>query len=347
MKLQRVYEFLQNLPRYKESGDGAQCTVRCPFCGDSQKSEDHGHFSIKLEVGTTEPMVFQCFRADCGEKGILKTSTLQMLGCTDMATIMELSMHNAGISGSIDKDFVEKKAREYALVNLNEPYNQEKLNYINYRLGTKFETGDLRDYKIQLGLYEFLRINSIKQRSFNQRTCDMLDANCIGFMSMYNDYLICRDCTPEMVTGRRYHMYRTSGKPNPADTKLYCIPTELDLLDPEPADINVAEGTFSILGAYLHTKAGKDHRNSVWAANCGTGYLNTIIHLSKQYGLLDTVIHIWSDSEIGIKKYESLYKDLRKRINIMDFYVHYNRKAEDFGHPKSEIKVDTVSIMRR
>lgn len=347
MRLPLVYEFLRSLPVARESGDGNQIQVKCPFCGDSKKSDDHGHLSIKIEVEPNEPLLYQCFRAECQQKGILKTSTLQMLGCTDMATLLELSAHNNGINGYIDKDFVTKQAKDYTLVNLNEPYNLEKLEYINNRLGTNLETGDLRNYKIQLGLYEFLRINSIRQRSFNKKMCDMLDENCIGFMSMYNDYLICRDCTPNMVTGRRYHMYRTSGKPNPTDTKLYCIPTEIDLLDPNPACINVAEGTFSILGAHLHTKIGRDYRNSIWAANCGGGYLNTILHLTKQYGLLDAVIHIWSDSEVRLKKYEDLYRDIKDRMNVVDFLVHYNRSAEDFGHAKRDIKVETISIIRR
>lgn len=345
MILPRVYDFLSSLPAFKSSGDGTNVIVRCPYCGDSVKSSDHGHFSIKVDVAQNEPMWYQCFRAECGAKGILKTSTLQMLGCTDMETIMELSRHNNGIGSGIDKDFIVKRSRGYELVNLDIPMNQNKLKYVNSRLGTEFEVGELRNYKIQLGLYEFLRVNNINKLAYARTACDTIEANCIGFMSMYGDYLIFRDCSDNLVTGRRYNIYRASGKPNPTDMKLYCIPTEIDILSPEPADINIAEGTFSILGAYLHTKIGRDHRNSIWCANCGTGYLNTILHLAKQYGLLDMCIHIWSDSEIGVGKYEKVIKDLKGRISIESFDVHYNSKAEDFGHAKKDIKVENINLI--
>ena len=344
MVLNLVHDFLASLPAYNESSDGVNCTIRCPFCGDSTKSQDHGHFSIKLNVDPKEPMWYQCFRASCGAKGILNTHVLQMLGCTDMNVLRQLSAYNNGIDKNFDKPFIVRKNKGYELVNLETPINDTKLKYLNGRLGTEFEASELRNFKVQLGLYEFLRINSIQKLAFPKEFCDKIEANCIGFMSMYSDYLIFRDCSKNLVTGRRYHMYRAAGKPTPGDTKLYTIPTEIDILDPDPADINIAEGTFSILGAYLHTNIGRDHKNSIWCANCGTGYLNTIMHLAKQYGLLDMSIHIWSDSEIPVSKYEKLLSDIDKHIGVMDFKIHYNSKAEDFGHPKKMIKVDTVTL---
>ena len=127
--------------------------------------------------------------------------------------------------------------------------------------------------------------------------------------------------------------------------KLYCIPGEIDILDPEPADINIAEGAFSILGAYLHTNLGRDHRNNLWLANCGSEYNNTLTHIVKQFGLLDVCLHIWSDSEIKVSKYERLVKDLRGHMNFVSVQVHYNTKAEDFGHPAKMIEIETVELI--
>ena len=123
--------------------------------------------------------------------------------------------------------------------------------------------------------------------------CDKLDYYCIGFMSMYNDYIICRDISRELKSGNRYTMYRTSGVSNKDDMKLYCIPADIDLLDPRPACINIAEGPFSILGAYLHCNdIGNTEKNSLWLANCGAKYKNTLLHVTKQFGLLRVKIFI-------------------------------------------------------
>lgn len=343
MKLERVCEFLKHVPRYTESTDGTQCQVKCIFCGDSKKS-DHGHLSIKIDLHDHEPMMYRCFRADCQQKGILTTSMLQQLGCTDMQTIIELAQYNQTISKNIDKPFNDKVSKGFEMVNLDISDNLEKLKYINRRLGTDFETSDLRDFKIQLGLYEFLRVNYIKRLSYKKEYCDVLDEYTIGFLSMYSDYLICRDISNQMVTGKRYTMYRTTGKPDPTDMKLYSIPTEIDLLDPRPAVINVAEGTFSILGAYLHTNLGREEKNSIWLANCGSEFENTIIHTAKQYGLLSVRIHIWSDSEIKLGKYEKLLTILSPRLDIKSFQVHYNTKSDDFGHPSNQIKINTITL---
>ena len=344
MILPKVAAFLESCPRAKLSGDGNQISLACPFCGDSQKQNDHGHLSIKLDVGAREPMLYQCFRADCGKKGVLTTDTLQLLGCTDMETLLELANHNADADVRMEKGFNVKSARNYEMVNLSISDNREKLKYVNRRLGTDFDYGDLRNFRIQLGLYEFLNLNGIRRLAFKQSFCDLIDQYCIGFMSMYRDYLICRDITKEQMTGRRYTMYRISGKPNPTDMKLYAIPGEIKLLEPTPAIINIAEGTFSILGAYLYGGYGHDAVNSVWLANCGSGYQETLLHVVKQYGLTDIRLNIWSDSEIKIKKYELMLKSVQNRMRLTEVNIFYNEKAEDFGQPKKFVKTNRVRL---
>lgn len=343
MKLERVYRFLKTVPRFKESGDGKQVTCKCPFCGDSTKS-DHGHFSIKVDTDPGEPMWYKCFRASCEEKGVLTPKVLELMGCRDVDTLMELDNYNKTVNVKSDKDFIAKQSRAYQIVNVIRSDNETKLKYLNMRLGVQFDPDLLRKFKIQLSLYSFLDINFIRTLPFSKKRCDILDEYTICFLSMYDDYMICRDITKNLVTGYRYTIYRTSGTPSPNDMKLYCIPTELDLLDPDPAEINIAEGTFSIIGAYLHCKEGHFARNNIWLANCGSEYEKTILHVVKQFGLTDVIIHIWSDSEIPLSKYEKLYHKIEDRMNIVGFRVHYNQIADDFGHPAKEIKLKTIEL---
>lgn len=346
MKLPLVYDALCELP-HSESSDGVNISIRCPFCGDSVSNESGKHFTIKIDVTNGEPLVYHCWLAKCGVKGILKTSDLQLLGITNLDVISELSGYNRGINKNMDRMFIPRVPKKYEPVNLANDYNKQKLAYINMRLGLKLTYPELRNYKIQLSLYDLLDINNIHKLAFGKYKCDLLDTCCIGFISIYSDYMICRDITPELLTGGRYTNYRISGKINPEDMKLYSIPREIDLLNPKAAVINVAEGPFSILGAYLNTELGEERPNSVWIANCGSDYINSIMHICKQYGLLKVRINIWSDSEIKIGKYEKLLRAIENRLDIRKFTVLYNRAAEDFGYSKKDIKIETVTLKEK
>lgn len=348
MILPRFYESLEEMENFRLSGDGTSCRVRCPFCGGS--NDDPCSLSIKIDVEEGEALFYQCFRASCGAKGAIRSDTLQEMGITDIDTIIEVAEHNATVSKNFDKPFTVRKAKGYAIANLPVGDNLAKLAYINRRLGTNFEIGDLRQYKIQLSLLEMLRLNDIKRLSVKKDMARNLDVNCIGFISMFDDYMICRDSRNDdsrKKSKMRYYMYRISGKPDPDDLKIYSIPREIDIMDPKSAIINVAEGPFSILGAYLNTNLGEEHRNSVWVANCGSQYLNTIVRVCKQYGLLKIRLNIWSDSGIKINMYRDLYGALKNRLDIRRMTVYYNSKSDDFGHPKNEIAIQPATVYRK
>ena len=344
MNTDRIIDFLKSLPYAKISSDGQQLSCRCPYCGDSRKDPTHTNFSIRIGVKDKEPFLYCCFRADCGKSGILTTDTMQLLGCNDMETLSELANWNKTISKKFEKGFTARKKRNYEIVNVKSNRSKNKLAYINRRLGMAWSYKDLADYRIQLSLIDFLRGNNIKKLAYGPSYVDMLDRYCVGFISMYKDYAILRDCTPNLVTKRRYHMYRTSGVVGENDTKIYAIPTEIDILDPSAADINVAEGAFSILGAYLHTEHGRTQRNTLFMANCGSEYFNTIMSACAQYALIRVKLHLWADSEVPIKKFQALYKRLKDRLIIESATVYYNDAAEDFGQPAEKIKVRQVLL---
>lgn len=262
-----------------------------------------------------------------------------------MDVLMELSRHNRTISKKMDIMYTAKKNKGFVTVNPLTYTTRPKLEFLQKRLGVTFDSEKLTELKIQLNLYDMLRINGIRKLAFSQNYCNVLNDNCIGFMSVYSDYLILRDITPELKTGKRYTNYRIRGTVDPTDTKIYAVPGEIDILDPHSAIINVAEGPFSILGAYLHTDIGRDRKNNIWLANCGSGYRNTILSMCYQYGLLRVHINIWSDSEIRMDKYESLLKSLKDHIDIRSFNVYYNKAAEDFGHPAKEINPIKASLL--
>ena len=86
MQLPLVTDWLKGLPRRMTSSDGKQIRVLCPWC-DIGRNTSEPHLSISLDAENKTPLMYHCFRQSCGESGILKTDTLQRLGCTDMNVI--------------------------------------------------------------------------------------------------------------------------------------------------------------------------------------------------------------------------------------------------------------------
>ena len=341
--LEMLSQFLLDRNRSFQSGDKRQVYCMCPRC-DSE-STSRPHLSVLVDPEPTEGIKFNCFRASCLWKGAITTKILKNdFECSDPAVLDEVAQHNLNVNPYLEKDFDVRESREYAIVNLPVGNNKAKMRYIQNRLGVKLQYEQLKDLKIQLSLFDMLRINDIKKLAAGEGTSKMQDVYGVGFVSMFNDYLIVRDITPDNKTGRRYYNYSIAGKKDKGDIKLYCIPKNINLLDPRSAVINVAEGPFSILGAYLNTDLGGERKNNLWLACCGAQYESVIMRACKQFGLLKVRIHIWSDSEIKLAQYQKLYSKINDRLDIRAFFVHYNEKAEDFGHRKSDIKINTIKL---
>ena len=341
--LERLSDFLRELPKAKPSGDQRQVYCLCPKC--DYEGTSRPHLSILVDPEPGEAIMFNCFRASCGWKGALTTELLRTtFECTDENVLSEVAEHNLTVNPALEKKFEVRESRDIVLANLPTGNNEEKRQYICNRLGWNIPYDKLRELKIQLSLFDMLRINDIRRLAVGENRARLLDVYCIGFVSIFNDYLIARDITPDKKTGDRYYNYRIAGKASKGDVKIYSIPRELDLLDPRSAVINVAEGPFSILGAYLNTDLGAERKNNLWLANCGAQYETTIMRVCKQYGLVKARINIWSDSEIKLGFYRKLYNSIKDRLDIRKFSVLYNVKAEDFGHRKQDIKINAVTV---
>lgn len=330
MQLDLLRSWLETeMENARPSGDGAWLRVQCPWCG-------HQDLSIHVDSDDGSPLRYKCFSASCDKHGVLTTDVLREWGCVDPNTLSELAAYNATINPHIEKSFQVRESRNYALVNLARGNNEQKLRYIQDRLGVPELTIDhLKDFKIQLSILDMLRINDIRQIAASKSHIRAIDVNCIGFVSIYDDYLICRNIAAKKGE-MRYYNYRLSGKPDKNDLKIYCLPTDIDIMDPKSANINVAEGVFSLLGAYFHTDIGKDRRNNLFLANCGTMAGSTVMRVCKQYGLTKVRLNFFSDSEIPVDAYQSIIRNLKNRLDIRAASVYYCQ-ADDFGHNAKDI----------
>ena len=134
--------------------------------------------------------------------------------------------------------------------------------------------------------------------------------------------------------------------------KYYALPTNIDLTDPRPIRVNIAEGPFDVLGIYYNVMNQYNER-SLYCAIGGKGYMNLIEYLLCSIGLMNIELHIYPDLDI---LQDTMYEivDFLRPFNI-DIYVHRNtyvdpvtgKQEKDFGVPKDRIIDSCVQLYKK
>jgi hypothetical protein len=261
-----------------------------------------------------------------------------------MKVILELSKHNVKLEKRKIK-FVKKTKKELELVNLKKELNKIKLDYINDRLGLELSNKDLKSLKIQLDLVDMMRLNNIDKSSESKNRTHFISDNSVGFISIFNEYLICRFINKNSnIRYLNYALY-PEDKLNNDPSKIYVIPTEINVLSDKPITLRLAEGAITLLGVYFNVAPYKHRGDEIYAANCGSGYYKTISTICKHYALTSINVEIYSDSEIKLQYYESLLKRIKDEVHINSFIVNYNSISDDFGHKKKDIKLHSEKLI--
>lgn len=337
--LDQIKQYLMNsLNRARIIPSCKELACACPFCGDSKSDPFATSFYINIDPTSERFMNYHCFRASCGISGIVNEEFLDNIGFNNKDCIKDLNNFfiNRGIN--VGGKYKSKKSKSLInVINSSSSISEKKLSYINKRLGLDLTYEDLYKLKINLNLLELLNINEIeipKDKSYYYS--NLSDAG-ISFISAYNDYVIVRDVTKSKILKKRYTNVNIFDNYDNV-TKAYCIPTYIDLLDPEPAIINIAEGVFDILSVKYNMKHSK-HKNQIYIAACGSGIIKTLISYIQQYGLLNCKINVYSDSDVSIDKYKKL-EYFKPYLKSPDITIHYNDMPgeKDFGVPKNRIK---------
>ena len=126
--------------------------------------------------------------------------------------------------------------------------------------------------------------------------------------------------------------------------RFYTIPTQIDLLDPRPIKLHIAEGPMDTLSTYLNLR----HKESgIYTSIAGSNYYGQVIYFLNMYKLINVEIHIYPDNdESGSnKKMEYIANNLRK-LNL-PIYIHRNLYPgeKDFGVPLNRIQESIVRIL--
>ena len=331
----KLIELLKTLPMCKSDSTGREWTVRCPYCGDS-KNPTHGHFSILIDTNSDRPLLYRCFK--CNESGILNNQVLEDLGIyTTQSFIKDFKTYNLlsgkKISYNIDKP------KTYSIPDINKiDFNiQEKLSYLNNRLGINLSVNEYKDYNIIFNFTDFMEYNNISKSIIKDRSRLELDTNYVGFLSSNKNKIVFRSVNDNGWFGRYYKV--TIDVYNRSPNTFYGINNSIDLLYTDNIDIHIAEGTFDILSIYMNLRE-KNKNNSLYYASCGYSFSSIIKYLISIGICTNLNLHIYSDNDKTDEDHIKLLDNNFYRIWIDKIYIHRNtyNEEKDFGVSKEKIK---------
>lgn len=315
---------------------------RCPFCGDSRRSQKKARFSIKDEF----PCLFYCFR--CHEKGVLNRYTLQLLNIPEniIREFTRLHKHYKPSEAQLEAHRVEKlKFHPKQQVSISKPRNKdkEKLEYLNQRLDTKFTLDDLNRYKIVFSLYDFLNENGIKQCNLPQGwDWEAFDEDHVGFLSRDNQYIIFRDITNTYPS--RYFNYKIY-KDSSTAKKLYSFNNQVADRKKERFNFVISEGILDLIQASRVLDFPND---SFYFAVCGSNY-NTLLNQLIQAKLFPFNLYLILDNDKQQEVKEQFssnpwFYDISNNVYTL---VNEYLKEKDFGVPANKIKEKRLKVPRK
>lgn len=333
-----IKTLFENLKDAKYNTDKTEIICICPWCNGGRKSERS--FYISIPTKDKPRLLFRCFRASCRQgqtKGYITPDFLRMINCNNY----EANIYLNGLNKEAlkEKRFTEKGSRY--IRNFPSPedkLSKAKLQYINKRLGISLNLKDLIKLKIHTNMNELFKYNDVPKDKKKDYYYKNLSDYGIAFISTYNDYIVVRNAT-ESEKIKRYSIVDIFDTDEYMEKfKTYNIPTKIDLLSDSPIELILTEGSFDILSVYFNIEDKGDF-NKIYCSVSGSSYERIINHYIRQYGLLDLIIKIYSDTEVELSYYERIYKNIKKFTNSLEMYVYYNKKYKDFGVSKKEIEI--------
>lgn len=333
------------IPNAREASGSRELLARCPYCGDS-KMQNHAHFYISVPQTQEDISFYQCKK--CPAHGILNDDTLRKLGCDDTNVLVQVTRHNSEVL-KLPKYKTLKKINIYPLNNKyirNDPDNQLKLDYINKRIGANYTYEQILDLKLFLNLYDVLNSNRL-ELTRHKMVGDNLDKYFIGFISYDNSYCGMRKITDKELhksVNKRYINYNLVNKVD--DKKnYYIIPSKIDVMNPTPIRIHIAEGQFDILGIF-HNLNNDNLFQNIYIACCGKSYIQALQFILIEFGIINYEIHFYPDRDVDDYYFD---REVTSKIKLLpsNIIIHRNiyNSEKDFGVPKEKIK-DSVRVIR-
>ena len=335
--IQYVLRALEKAPMGKKIDD-YRVVVKCPICGEGSKQRTHGHCYIGL-IENGPPLVYHCFINECS--GIVTPSFLRDLDIYDgelESILIAFNRSKAGNYKSKKKYFIQKKKKDLKIPYIaNTVKNKYKLLYLRNRIGLPFTFNDARNLKCIFSLKDFLEENKIKPNMKFVKVLATLNDNYIGFLDTNNDYIVFRNIYKDK--NLRYVKYDIFGDNTDTSNIIYTIPKCNCNMFSDSVNLNICEGPFDAIGIFCNINKF-EKENNIYAACCGSGYMNAIRYFIK-FGFINNLnVNIYSDSDKPPEYYSKVINDLSPWVNSINIF--YNELSKDYGVPADEIKIKRV-----
>ena len=334
-----VFDALRETELAKRIND-YNVVVKCPICGEGHKKHDHGHCYIGL-INNHPPVVYHCFIGECS--GIVTPEFLHSMDIFDSELDNILNIFNKSydkLSKESRKIYLIQKKKDNLVIPdiLDYQNNINKLYYLQNRMKINFSLENCKNLRMVFSLYDFLEANNIKPniRRYKKRILNIVDNDYIGFLANNNSHIVFRNTKNN--DNLRYLKYEIFDE-IPQGSIIYTIPnTKCDIFS-EDINLNIAEGTFDILGVYNSIYRG-NKINNIYAACCGSGYLNTIRYFIKMGFIGNLNVNIYSDKDKDPAFYKKTYMNIKPWVKSINIF--YNELSKDYGVPKDEIEVSQI-----
>lgn len=343
-----IHDYLKTkLKVVKLNARKTETNIRCPFCGDSKKSQYSAHLYIKNEP----PFAYYCQR--CTNSGVVTDKFLNLLQVYDAdfsASIREKVTSYMLSSGSrYKKKFVMERELDFTPPETLTPAHLAKLQYVEHRIGVTIPLEELGKYRLILDIYDFCQKNRIDVASFDRRTqalLQRLNEQYVMFMTHDRSLLNCRNLYPKDKNNRFYKIYLFEDEGDSG--RFYCLANDLDLTQ-RTFQIHIAEGIFDILSVYHNVRGGEMDSSTLYIANNGKGYLYVLEYLAR-LGILNCDIHIYCDSDVKLPALKRLlrYSTSAQVNGVRVYYNEYTGGSDgkvDFGVPRDQIQISQPTLL--
>lgn len=333
---------------YTRRINNTEIRTRCPFCGDSTKNENTGHFYIHINTEDNYPIQYHCFLCESG--GVLQPSALNLLDIDDPSLKSGLSTL-CKTSTKLDKkgmiNEVQMTTFDYKLPDIK---IGPKTQYIEDRLGLKgLPEEEFKKMKVITSLRDFCILNKIKKLTCPNNIAFKLEDKYVGFLSYGNSHILFRDITnTEELRWVKYPITQESS----ANRIFYSMASEIDIFTKDEITINLAEGVLDILSANYNL--GYDGPNILNLCVSGKYYDSLILFLVN-LGFVGSniTINIFADNDHTFNKknkngtttieyYQKILKNYKHLFGKI--YVWYNLMSKDIGVPRDQIKLQKYQI---
>lgn len=333
---------------YTRKVNATEFRTRCPFCGDSAKNMNTGHFYIHVNPYDNYPIQCHCFLCESG--GILQPSALQLLDIDDPSLksgISTLCKTSAKLDRKGIVNEIQMKSFDYRLPDIK---IGPKTKYIENRLGLGcLPMEEFKKMKVITSLRDFCVLNKIKKLTCSNQIAFKLEEKYVGFLTYGNSHILFRDITDtEELSWVKYPITNEST----ANRIFYSMESEIDIFTNEEITINLAEGVLDILSANYNL--GYNTSNILNLCVSGKYYDSLMLFLvSLGFVGSNITVNIFADNDQQFNKknknntttieyYGKIlrnYKYLFGKINIW-----YNLASKDIGVPRDKIKLQKFHI---